>query len=162
MNKPAVGELLSSRWTHPCQDGDTPRDRVGYGDISSWSRGTVKAVRPEVGHVAREPARAVNLAKAGAFYVAKANLASKPHNPEDVIKPGKDNYDPHEAMVRKHTAIIKASSLFADLYKKGFVKKAKAKKEKPQPGLLDDCPAITPEAWAQLKAAAADRQIPRE
>lgn len=160
MKQAKVGELLSSRWTHPCIDGDTPRDRVGYGDISGWSRGTTKAVRPEVGPLSRSHAKPVNLAKVASFYRVRDEMAEKAHNPASVIKPGKDGYDPQEAMVRKHTAIIKASSLFADLYKKGVVKKARVPKEKPKPGILDDVPATDPAYIAHLKAS--NYQIPRE
>ncbi len=156
MNKPIQ---LSARWTHPYVDGDTPRDRVGYGDISSWSRGTTKAVRPEVGRVAKVASRPVSLAKAASFYVVRDNMAIKPHNPATVIKPGKDGYDPQEAMIRKHSAIIQASSLFTDIYKRGIVKKARIHKEK-KVGLLDDVPSVSPEYLEHLKKI--NPQVPRE
>lgn len=108
MNKHAIGELLSSRWTHPCQDGDTPRDRVGYGDISSWSRGTVKAVRPEVAQVKHAPAKPVSLAKAAAFYVARDNAPVKTHNPASVIIPSETKVTPNPCDIGKTFKIQKS------------------------------------------------------
>lgn len=70
---------LSARWTHPEREGILT-DRLGHGDISSWSSGTTSAKRPEVGRVERVACPVRRLANVIPF----TPKAGKAHNPSEI------------------------------------------------------------------------------
>ncbi len=75
---------LSARWTHPEREGIVV-DRMGYADISSWSTGTTKAMRPEVGRLQHVscPITSIRALREAAERV----IEQKPHNSKEIVTP---------------------------------------------------------------------------
>ncbi len=78
-------QQLSARWTHPEREG-VALDKLGHGDISSWSHGTTKAVRPEVGRTRATFSPIGSIKAVAGFYQARDRLVAI-HDAKSIVAP---------------------------------------------------------------------------
>ncbi len=156
---------LSARWTHAEREGIVV-DRMGHADISGWSRGTTKAVRPEPSgpQMRVAPAKVSNLRQLGYKPILGPFL---PHTTQVVIPSDSGKLGDVAKAIKSCDEAIEAHTVrFA--YDKMLMKATKGKLRKraplpaivaaPSKGLLDDCPATDLEVIAQLRT----NEVPRE
>jgi hypothetical protein len=135
---------LPARWEHTEHEGIVT-DKIGRGDISSWSRATTKARRPEVALKRDQfkPIRSLNACSNLALAKRANEIADAAKPKQEIVAPLADDFSETafwtKQLVRK-LAIVKQIDAHYKKCRKRLKKQPKHVPEPAKPGLLDDCP----------------------
>lgn len=107
MKLKTLAELSKSRWTYPEKEGITT-GHMGYGDVSGWSTGTTRAIRPEVGRlkVVSCPITSIRALREAADRV----VAQKAHDSTEIVGPETSGKREVEAAIKDCEKNIKIAA----------------------------------------------------